>query len=88
MGYDLNMITKHPMDACHLPFWRRPDQVIEPGSYALTRTDDDLVPRRIVMIGDDLRVYEDDGSTDPYGGTVKDWDEQCRFFGPIPRCDD
>lgn len=65
------------------PRWRRPDEVTEPGDYVLTRTDDDEL-RGTIHLDEELRCWDNDVkhvSPEP----VSTWDEECRFFGPIPK---
>lgn len=59
--------------------WLKPLELTEPGTYVLGRTDDD--PGSLIAI----TLTPGCSATYPYGVQhVQTWDEECRFFGPLP----
>lgn len=59
--------------------WRKPFEVSVDGSYIMTRMDDDQENQFLVYITNG-RLF---GEPEP---PIRDFDPECRFFGPIPDC--
>lgn len=56
--------------------WRVPfDMLNLEGWFLMTRIDDDLVSALMISVKDGCDIF---------GQEIKTYDEECRFYGPIP----
>lgn len=82
----------HPMHWENQPRWRRPDEVTEPGLYVFTRVDDDQIEPGTIRLTQDVSGAIIDQTMPSFSAgecsPIRNWDDECRFFGPIPKCEE